>query len=341
MLKLILGAGTGMLLAGLLAGCLERKETIRVTRDGAVSMHVELEGDPGDFDAGDPLPEKDSPWRADETTEKDADGKERRIRHADRHFAAGHELPDAYVEERDERYATALRFPTVVEIERKSDGTYYHLKRSYQARQSARYNVIRELESQLFEEVKAFGGKDPAELSVEDRTKIVEALRKAESAKQVEFLQAGVSAMEKRWPQHYGLLVRSALLAQYEKTDAREIAELLARPQSEERDARINRFGERMLAEGRDAVRETLQKLDVPSREIEQFFAAVEVEERRRAVTEDIEDDRWEVRVELPGDLIASNATRIEDGVLIWSFGGRVILDRDHVLMATSFVGRE
>jgi hypothetical protein len=341
MLRRMLCAGAGLLLAGLQFGCLERKETIRVARDGAVSMHVELSGDPGDFEAGDPLPEKNSAWRADETTEKDANGKESRIRHADRHFAAGQELPDAYADERDERHETALHFPTTVTIDRRPDGVYYHLKRTYQARQNARYNIIRELESQLFEEVKSFGGKDPSELSVEDRTKIVEALRKAESAKQVEFVIAGTTAMEKHWPQHYGLLARSALLAQYEKTDAREIAELLGRPESEERDARINRFGERLLSQGREAVHDTLRKLDVPSREIDQFFAAVDKEEQRRAVTEDIEDERWEVRVELPGDLIASNATRIEDGVVIWEFPGKAMFDRDQVLMATSFVGRE
>lgn len=341
MMRRVLCAGAGLLLAALQFGCLERKETIRVARDGAVSMHIELSGDPGDFEAGDPLPEKNSPWRADEATETDADGKERRVRHADRHFAAGQELPDAYVEERDERYGTALHFPTSVTIERRPDGVYYHLKRTYQARQNARYNIIRELEPQLFEAVKAFGGKDPSELSIEDRTKIVEALRKAESAKQVEFVIAGAAAMEKRWPQHYGLLARSALLAQYEKIDAREIAELLGRPESQERDARINRFGEQLLSEGREAVQDTLRKLDVPSREIEQFFDDVDKEQQRRAVTEDIEDERWEVRVELPGDLIASNATRIEDGVLIWEFPGKAMFDRDHVLMATSFIGRE
>ena len=33
----------------LITGCLERKETIRVDRNGSVTMRVELEGDPSDF----------------------------------------------------------------------------------------------------------------------------------------------------------------------------------------------------------------------------------------------------------------------------------------------------
>lgn len=341
MLRRIIGASAGILLAGLQFGCLERKETIRVARDGGVAIHVEFSGDRGDLEGGDPLPERDSPWRAAQSVEKGSDGKERHVLRAERDFPAGQELPDAFVDERDEQHETALRFPTSVTIERRPDGVYYHFKRTYQARQEARYNVAREMDPQLFKELESFGGKDPSELSIEDRTKIVDALRRMEAGKQVEFLAAGVAAMEKRWPQHYGLMARSVLLAQYEKFDTREIAEWLARPESEERDARINRFGEELLANGREAVQETLRRLDVPSREIDQFFAAMDQEEQRRAVSEDIADDRWDIRVQLPGDLIASNATRIEDGVAIWEFPGRLILDRDHVLMATSIMERE
>lgn len=340
MLRRILGTGVSILLMGLQTGCLERKETIRIARDGSAAVHVEISGDKADLENGDPLPEKSGPWRAALTVEKDPDGKERNVLRAERDFPAGH-LPEAFVEERDDRYETALHFPTTVTIDKQSDGVYYHFKRTYQVRQSARYNVVREMDPQLFEELKSFGGKDPSELSTEDRTKIIEALRRMESAKQVEFLMAGVAAMEKRWPQHYGLLARSALLAQYEKFETREIAEWLAKPASDERDARINRFGEELLEDGRNAVHETLKRLDVPSREIDEFFAAMDKEEQRRNVTEDIEDDRWELHLQLPGELIASNATRVEDGVAIWDFPGKVILDRDHVLMATSFVGRE
>ena len=341
MLRRLIGASAGLLLAGMQLGCLERKETIRVSRDGATAVHVEFSGDRGDLEAGDPLPETDGPWRAAQTVEKDADGKERHVLRAERDFAAGRELPDCYVDERDERHETALRFPTSITVDKQPDGVYYHFKRTYQARQSARYNVAREMDPQLFEELKSVGGKDPSELSIEERTKIVEALRRMESSKQVEFLAAGVAAMEKRWPQHYGLLARSALLAQYERFDTREIAEWLAKPASEERDARINRFGEELLADGRNAVQETLRSLRIPRGEIDRFFAAMDQEQQRRTVTEDIEDDRWDVRVQLPGDLIASNATRIEDGVAIWEFPGRVLLDRDHVLLVTSFVQRE
>ncbi|MBI5863187.1 MAG: hypothetical protein HZB38_01475 [Planctomycetes bacterium] len=336
----IMAAGVLAGSALFLAGCLERKETIHVAPDGSVAMHVNLSGDPGDFDAGDALPSRESGWQIEMRREKDANDKEQQILETTREFGHSQELPDAYVEQNDERYDASLHFPTAVTIERRRDGVYYHFKRTYKAREQARYNAVREQNPELFAEIEGFGGKDPAELTVEQRSKIVEALRKTEAAKQVEYLLAGVEAMKDRWPQHFGLLVRQTLLDEYKKLDPRRVADLLAEPASESRDAEINETGQRVLVAGREAVHRMLRNLDVPSREIDQFFAAADREEKRRIVSEDIGDERWTVRVQMPGEIIASNATSLDNGVAEWAFDGKLMYDRDQVLMVTSRVDR-
>lgn len=340
-MKRILRAALSVLVVVGVTGCLERKETIRVNRDGAVAMHIEISGDPADFADADALPERDSPWRAADRLEKEADGeKEKQVRVADREFAAGQDLPDAYLEPRDEWHDVVLQFPTTITIEKREDGVYYHFKRTYKARQEARYNAIRELNPQLFEEVKALAGKAPEELNDDQRLKIVTALLVTEAAKQAEYMQAGIDAMKEKWPQHYGLFVRQSLMDHYNHIKPAEVADLLAQPQSQERDAKINRLGERALAEGREAIHELLRKLDVPSREIDQFFESANVEEQRRLVTEDISDERWTVEVHMPGNIVASNATQAEKNAALWEFNGKCMNDRDHVLMVTSKVER-
>ena len=66
------------------------------------------------------------------------------------------------------------------------------------------------------------------------------------------------------------------------------------------------------------------------------FWQAYELEQARRVVTEDLSDERWDIRVKLPGEVVAHNGERIEKGMVIWEFPANMLQDRDHVLMVTS-----
>ena len=57
-----------------------------------------------------------------------------------------------------------------------------------------------------------------------------------------------------------------------------------------------------------------------------------------RNATEDLSDEHWEVRVRMPGEVIAHNADKVENGELVWEFPALAIQDRDHKLKATSRV---
>jgi len=320
-----------------LPGCLERKETIRVHRTGAVNLEIEISGDPADFASGDALPEEAGGWTVKDETQTDERGRQTQKRTARMSVPAGRPLPETFALEDSPSAATALRFPTEVRIEKRPDGTYYHFRRVYEPREGARYEYY----THLFQESGAFKqiqGKDPADLTDEEREQLLRQLRVLEALKRCEFVRTAATSLERPWPQHYELLLRRALLNHFEQADLGPVLELLRQPQSEERDAQVNRYGEELVEASRDTLRAQLEELRVPRREIEAFFEAYDEEQARRAVTEDLGDERFRVRVELPGELVAHNGDSVDGGAVVWEFGGKALMDREHVLMATSRV---
>lgn len=322
----------------LLPGCLERKETITVHRDGRVEFLTEIEGDPADFEGGDALPNEEAGWSVEDGVKKEND-KETKRRMAKMTVAEGKPLPDAYVDSDNPLHEIALRFPTEVKIEKRSDGVYYHFRRVYKAREHARYAIYQKA-IQENEQLKSLAGKDPSELTDDERRTLVGALRDAEAGKRAEFLMAGYEAMKERWPQHYYLVARETLLTSFAQADIESLVTLLSQPEGPGRDLEIGARSEAWLKEADEAVVRALRELGAREPEIAAFYAAVQKEQDRRGVTEDIGDERWSVRVLLPGELIAHNAPKLDDGVPTWEFHAELLHDRDHVLMATSRVDR-
>lgn len=324
----------------LAAGCLERKETIRVGRDGSVRMIVTIKGEPSDFDSGDALPQRGGPWRIEEDRiETEDDQSETRIRVASFDGRKGEPIPDSFVDDHDPNYETSLRFPTGVDVERRSDGEYFHFNRRYLARQEARYAIWNEA---LKETIEKFSGKDPADMSDEERRELVGALRASESMKRVEMVAGAVEAMQdQEWPQDYGLRLRRIVLDAYENANMDDVVTLMGSPAGEDRDRAINSFGAELVEKVADRMRHELRELRVSSGDAERFFDAYAAEEARRSVTEDLMDETFRVELELPGEIVGHNATSVEDGKLIWEFPGKSLNDRDHVLMATSRISRK
>ena len=72
-----------------LGGCLERKETITVTRDGRVRMELRYTGDPSDFESGDAMPSGATGWLVETDRETDSDGEESITLYAEQDFERG------------------------------------------------------------------------------------------------------------------------------------------------------------------------------------------------------------------------------------------------------------
>lgn len=62
-----------------------------------------------------------------------------------------------------------------------------------------------------------------------------------------------------------------------------------------------------------------------------------ELLEMRHRVTEDIMDESFIIRVDLPGQTISSNTKESEEGVLVWRFDGSDLADDNYVIKAYSF----
>ncbi len=327
-------------IALLAPGCLERKESIRVARDGSVEIRVEIAGDPGDFTTGDALPERPGGWQTQDWTSTNDEGKKKQHREATLRVAAGRPLPDSFADPAGPNYDTALLFPTELVIERRPDATYYHFRRVYVAREHARYEYYRQTLQENSEAMKQLSQQGLEALSDQQRAEVIGVLRAIEALKHAEYVCAGVEALEDRWPQHYGLILRRTVLEHFQNEDVGPVVALLAEPASPERDAAIDEYARRVVDAVPDVLREKMKELRIPRQQINVFFAGYDEEEARRAVTEDLGDDKLEVRVALPGQIVAHNADEIDGEFMVWHLPGKALMDRDVVLMATSRVAR-
>ncbi|MFH1998484.1 MAG: hypothetical protein ABIK28_02335, partial [Planctomycetota bacterium] len=66
------------------------------------------------------------------------------------------------------------------------------------------------------------------------------------------------------------------------------------------------------------------------------FFQHYHDQERGYNLSEDIESESFAVSVEMPGEIIGSNADRIDGSEAVWEFDGKALQDRDHELIISS-----
>ncbi len=314
----------------LLAGCLERKETIRVKPDAKVEIELTFEGDVADVDAGDAMPAEAGGWDVSRQMKED-DDKQKLVLAADRTFDAGAELPDSFATD-DETREVALRFPTEVTREKRADGVYYHFRRGYSPRALAQFEYHRQ---RLEQQTQALSGKNADELTQEEKRTLLQAMRETELSQRCELVMLAEQAADLSWPAETTPRLQQEVRRHFEDADLEEFIRLLEEPESEARDARIAKFSEELIHDVRELLSHTLSELHRPQREIDTFLASYDLESRRHDLTSDLEDERFVVRVELPGELVAHNG-RVEDGAVVWEFDAKALMDREQVLMATS-----
>ncbi|MFO0837651.1 MAG: hypothetical protein U1D55_03930 [Phycisphaerae bacterium] len=323
----------------LVAGCLERKETIRVARDGAVDFELTYTGDPGDFTSGDAMPEEAGGWTIKDEIKQTEQKKTEKERQARLRVDAGKPLPASFATPGDRNRDTALAFPTEVKVEQRADGTYYHFHRVYKARENVRYDYLnREMKED--EKLKEIAGKNAEELTPDERGAMVAALRRVEGRKRAEYIATALSEAHLRWPQDVGLRLRRGMIEHFDNADVAPVVELLGESSTDSRDAKINEYAQRLVDQSREKMHAVLEDSHAPAAEQATFFAAYEKAEAARAVTEDLGDEHWAIRVELPGRIVEHNADKLDEGAAVWEFPGEALMDRDVVLMATSRVER-
>jgi hypothetical protein len=325
-----------------LAGCLERDESITINPDGSAVLKSVFKGDVDDLGAGDAIPSPGGPWMIHD--ELANDDQKKITRTAEITVAFGAVIPGAYLPTaNDPRADRVLNFPTTVRItaaaadDKDVAHTNYDFKRTYQRRDDARYTLTQRLldKDEAFKAIKA---KPQQELTGEDRVAVVKALTRIELNKYQQYGDAGIAAVGSGWTQETGMLVRQTLADYVNAFDPRPFADLLGQPQNEERDQRIAAAARTFRDELRQAVMTKMDAMGLSKESQARFIAAAETETDRRAVTEDLADEKWEVRVTLPGTIAAHNGDRVEGSTVIWNFTGEYLMDRDQTLMASSRV---
>jgi hypothetical protein len=326
------------------AGCVLRRETITVGRDGAVTMELEYEGKPDELSGGDAMPSEKSGWSVTRSTKKEGD-EVREVLASTRRFGPREELPRSFAPPGDALERLALSFPTAVRMEPRADGTYYYFQRTYTPR---RWGYIQYFREAFFDEqVNKLAEEDPQKLTPEQRQQLVGAFTMLEAFKQLEFAREALAECEPTLPMERFLVARQRLLDYYdEQSDAFEAdATACAALPEEQQSECYNQAAERILKGGYDTLMASLKehaRLDGPRSE--RFAAAYRRAETYFKITDSLGTHAFEIQVNMPGEIVAHNGEKAETDAqagtsqATFKFDGRAFRDRTQELIVVSRV---
>ncbi len=360
-LKRQLTIGCTALVSLPMAGCVERKESITVTRDGRVSMELRYKGDPSDFESGDAMPSEATGWLVETERETDSEGEESITLHAEQEFERGSTLPNTYSDPYDDDADLQLRFPTFLTIERAAGGTYYHFARTYERRPWAQVQYWQDF---IMEgDTQKLADKPVEEMTRDDRVALISAFAGIEVTKQVEFAKAALAECAPDLPKHHWLIARQNLLHVFaedgmllEKPSLDFLGQenyldsLMARCDAlgnGDHDACYEAEAERVLSISYDAVVQSLRDdAGFRASDVAAFHRSYERARRRHEISNRLGGHHFKVCVEMPGRIIAHNADNRDDpneddateAEVCWEMDGNAIRDRKFDMMVTSFV---
>lgn len=325
-------------------GCVERKEHLTITPGGSVLYRIEYKSDSADdLYGGDAVPRLADGWIAAQNIERDENGKETYILAAQMVFPAGVKLPSHYASRTDPDADLFLQFPTTLTFEQRRDGTYYHFSRAYSARPWAVINSLREriVEAPL-EELKDI---EPAHWTQPQLMMVARALATFEVEKMLLLARGAFKQATPDVPQDGWLAVQDHMRDCLNHLDYQRIARLIEwqeqEPEDELRQNAVNAELKVMADLLDDQLKQGLFTLaGFNGSQYNLFMMEFDRRMKALAVTEDLGDDRFEIIVEMPGQIVATNADEVGGSTVKWTFDGQIIRDRELELMVTSRVAR-
>ncbi len=360
-------AGAALLV---LSACVTREEKITVSRDGSVRIALEIAGSEEELTHGDAMPSDQSGWLVERRMEKKDDGEEQLILKSQRRFAPGDELPRSFAADGDVDADLFLKFPTAVQIDDRPDGQYFTFQRTYVPR---RWAYVQYFQDNFFnEDIQKIGAKPVAELSHDERRKIVQAFASVEAYKQLTLADNALAECDVDLRVEDRLAAGQALLDVYgrrnmfggertvrafgEDAPARVDTEALKTPhdvesiidrcgdtEESQRDACFDDEISRLTADAHDEFVSVLQDRASYSRhDLATFEAAYGRAERYYGVSNDLGGHQFEVIVVLPGTIVAHNGDEVEvnaeknSSAVLWRFDGKAFRDRKQELVAVS-----
>ncbi len=325
------------------AGCLERKEHLTVADDGSVQVVHHFKGQPGEFDGpGDALP-TGLPWTVkDWDVARDDDGVDHH-REARARFDRAADLPTTFGALDD---PAPLRFHTEVHPEElPGGGVRWSFERRYEARDVAWRERI--FEQHFSDELQ---DKIGSERPITEATKreALTALLAFERAKRLALLEQAIDRVVAARPgADAGALIRARLGARkrfadwFDKSWNVDLLEkMIDAPQSEKDDLEA-RFEKESTARATEGAAEIAAALRPAARADEIRDALREAYVTAKAivtVSEDLQDEHFEVRVTLPGKVVLHDGAELADDgrTVVFKFSGKDLAGGPVVLRAVA-----
>jgi len=105
----------------------------------------------------------------------------------------------------------------------------------------------------------------------------------------------------------------------------------------EERDQEVERVALQVMDRARSAFSRSLRTVAKYDEEkIHRFDAAFDRAKRYYDITSQQAAHAFEIRVNMPGEVVAHNGEKVEDAEVVWEFDGNAFRDRSYELMVTS-----
>jgi hypothetical protein len=324
----------------ILVSCVERKEHLTIQPGGVVLYQVKLAADSEDeLFKGDAIPHAKNGWLIERREEVDDEGHVTHHMTAESAFGPRDALPGHFALKADSDWNLYLQFPTHVTIEPRNDGEYYHFARTYEARPWA---SIAALEDRLVKAPLAdLANTEPKDWTTDQRKAVVRALASFETEKMLVFARAAFKRCLPNGPQDAWLAIRAHMLDCLLIIDDEALAKLL---EVKENPAEQKLVEEAITHEAEKFRQDMIKQLQEATRnvaglngsQVNAFIAELERQIKQFAVTEDLADEKFEIRVEMPGEIVASNADSVEGSTAVWVFDGQIIRDKELELLATS-----
>ncbi|MFG0329701.1 MAG: hypothetical protein ACF8PN_07365 [Phycisphaerales bacterium] len=319
-------------------GCVERDEKITVRRDGSARIVATFQSDTSDDVRNeDAAPGAAAGWTIEERRPVGNDGKEKYQLIATREFLPGAELPDTFAAPGSAHADRMLRFPTRVTVERRPDGMYYHFYRRYEPRRWAPVGALKDIADEqsnpYLEQQSGGGALDAFQLRSLSEIQVRFAIERLETIAREAFVETNPQAPQDAW-----LAAHEALRDFRANIDYGALADLIRQAESGPEDDTF----ERLERQFEDAVLEALESALRASPGVSNLggfrseYASIK---KGYGVTEDLADENFTIRVEMPGTIIASNAESSDGSTATWQFPGPLLFDRPIELMVTSRVG--
>ncbi len=331
-------AGLSCALLTVIAGCVERAESIDVQPDGSAAVTIQYTADSDQELADVATPAAAEGWKIDKSVREEKDGSKKSILTATRTVAAGQVWPihDGPANAADT--ALQLQFATSLRVEKRGDGNSYTFQRTFEPRSWAQWNHIedRDANDQIGKTLKEKNNQ----LSDEDWSDIIRQQIDQQVGRKLDIVHAALSKAVPDAPLDRWLGVRADVIAVGKNIDVTPLVQLLETAQSPERDKSIAQAGQDTDAKIDAAVRAALAAQGYNPQQLAAFDKASDTINRDIQITKQIEGESFVVRLHLPGQVVGSNATtQEEDGTLEWRFSGKQLMDRRIELLAVSKAG--